>query len=153
MNKTEIKNMAKELMTNHSLVGWSFKFDKARRRCGLCNYRSKTISVSEFYALNNPIEMVKNTILHEIAHVLVGSGHGHDRKWKVTAMTIGCNGDTRTKPDKVAEPKYRGICPNCGDIITTSYRRVKRRMACGRCCDKFNGGRFSEKFIITWEAL
>ena len=38
-------------------------------------------------------EVIKNTILHEIAHAIVGYGvSAHGSEWKRMAMSIGCNG-------------------------------------------------------------
>jgi len=34
-------------------------------------------------------ELVRDTLLHEIAHALVGTAHGHDEVWKAKCLEIG----------------------------------------------------------------
>ena len=84
--------LAVEKMKFHNLTDWNFRFDNAKRRFGLCAYKSKMISLSESLTELNPEEEVLNTILHEIAHALVGRGKGHTQVWKLKALEIGCNG-------------------------------------------------------------
>jgi len=82
------------LKKTHSLVGWSLVFDKAKRRLGVCKYKHKHVGVSSFM-LKDPKtseHQVKNTLLHEIAHALVGKEHSHDAVWKAKAVSIGCDG-------------------------------------------------------------
>ena len=43
---------------------------------------------------NGP-EEVRDTILHEVAHALVGPGHGHDTVWKATAAQVGARPQRR----------------------------------------------------------
>lgn len=35
---------------------------------------------------------IQDTVLHEIAHAIVGNKHHHDRVWKDCAQRIGCSG-------------------------------------------------------------
>ena len=71
-------DLATELMDAHGLVGWRIKLDHARRRAGQCDYTNKIISLSRFYVRHADIDHIRDTILHEIAHALVGPRHGHD---------------------------------------------------------------------------
>jgi hypothetical protein len=43
---------------------------------------------------------VKNSILHELAHVLVGKGHGHDEIWFRKALDLGCKPQAKIKLKK-----------------------------------------------------
>ena len=88
-----VEAIAKSLLKKHKLGKWDFVFDKATRRAGATHYRDKKISMAKDFALKAPLKQVKNTILHEIAHVLVGPKHGE--KWVKTAKKIGCSGDVR----------------------------------------------------------
>jgi predicted SprT family Zn-dependent metalloprotease len=58
--------------------GWGFAFNKQRRGMGLCRYATRTIELSIYLVDRNGLEEVRDTILHEIAHALVGPGHGAD---------------------------------------------------------------------------
>ena len=53
-------------------IGYSFKFDNAKRRFGQCSYTDKRISLSKPLASNNldNFFQINDTILHEIAHAL-----------------------------------------------------------------------------------
>lgn len=51
-------------------------------------YNNKFIKTN----LNNG-NVIENTVLHEIAHAMVGNKHHHDRVWRDCAQRIGCNGN------------------------------------------------------------
>ena len=68
-------------------MNWKFKFDNAKRRFGCCYYSTKTISLSKSMANLNPNE-IKNTILHEIAHILTGIGNGHNDNCKSKCIEL-----------------------------------------------------------------
>jgi hypothetical protein len=64
---------------------WSFGFDNAKKRAGLCNYTAKHISVSRYLAARYDDDEIHQILLHEVAHELapwVGqcpAGHEHFR--------------------------------------------------------------------------
>merc|ERR1711964_110891 len=43
------------------------------------------------------MNIIKNTLLHEIAHAIAGQEHHHDKVWKKIALSIGCNGERCSK--------------------------------------------------------
>ena len=54
-------------------------YDSAKRRAGVCRFATQTLGLSApLTTLHSEVE-VRDTILHEIAHALVGPRHGHDR--------------------------------------------------------------------------
>ena len=108
----EVRSEAERLMAEHGLLKWSFQYDDASRRAGCCHYRTQVISLAQQFAITAPPEEVRNTILHEIAHALVGSMHNHDSVWKAKARSIGCTGD-RCHDIKFAPPRYIMSCPRC----------------------------------------
>jgi len=77
----------------HGLVGWKFRFDEGKTRAGQCKYHAKVITVSRYHALRSEALNVIDTLLHEIAHALVGRGIGHGPAWVSKAIEIGCNGE------------------------------------------------------------
>lgn len=115
MKLLDAKRLAKDLMTQHGLkaMGWSFAFDNAVKRLGLCTFSTKTISISKTLTRLNPDTQVRNTLLHEIAHALIGAGHGHNSAWRSKAMAIGCNGQRCTDSVVKAVPKYKIVCGLC----------------------------------------
>lgn len=80
-------------MTKHGLIeqGWVYKINP-RLNCllGRCSYRDRTITLSKNYVDLNIDRLVEDTILHEIAHALVGSGYGHGQVWKSKCVELGC---------------------------------------------------------------
>jgi len=129
---------------------YHFKWNRGKRMLGQCCYTTKTLSLSKFGVELNSEEEIQDVILHEIAHALVGPGHNHNRVWKNKAVSIGCNGTRTAKSATIVEPNYVGICPNCKKS-TNVYRIRKRKSACKECCDKHNGGKFSEKFVFLYK--
>ena len=131
MDVTVAKNMAVSLMKEHGLLyrGWQFEFNTRKGAYGVCAHSKKIIYLSILYtrAMKNPNE-VKNIILHEIAHALVGSGHGHNYVWRRKALEIGCDGqrcNTYELEDKHVSYKYLATCPCCGKAVGVS-RKPKR---------------------------
>lgn len=89
-----IQTFAKLKFEDHGLFDWKFGFDKATSRAGCCHHRRKLITVTKCFVTNTSIDMkeIQNTILHEIAHAIVGKSHNHDAIWRQKAIKIGCDG-------------------------------------------------------------
>jgi predicted SprT family Zn-dependent metalloprotease len=117
MNLVDANTLITGAMETHGLFskGWSFVWDSAKNRFGQCRYGSKTISMSRKLVELNDEALVRDTILHEIAHALVGPKHNHDWTWRTIAKQIGakperCFGNEVASP----QPNYIGICQDCG---------------------------------------
>lgn len=144
MEITEAKKMCLELLKEHDL-NVNFKFDNAVRRFGRYNEFRNIISLSKNLVLLNNEKIVRNTMLHEIAHALVGSKNKHNHIWKNKAIEIGCDGK-RCYSDDVIIPKSNYIykCFNCGN----KFRRFRRTEGyCGICVKK-NKGVLSDEYLI-----
>lgn len=140
---------AQELMTSHGLTDWKFLWDKASSRFGCCKFRTKTITMSAALTSLNDEEHVINTILHEIAHALVGPHNGHGVTWRRKAIQIGCTGQRYYSPEVVKPlPAYKVTCNNCGKV--THRARKQKTVACGNCCKAYNNGRWSKEFVLTY---
>lgn len=88
----EITHWARKIMDQHGLIekGWKFAINgRTTRTLGTCNYETKMIQMSKKHLMEDIYEDVVDTLLHEIAHALVGVGHGHDKIWQQMAITIG----------------------------------------------------------------
>lgn len=118
----EMLDRAAHLAATHGLDGWKFSCDRSLTRAGCCRYSSKTISLSYFMLSNQEIPWhdIKNIVLHEIAHAIVGPGVGHGKKWKNKALEIGCDGK-RCHSLVFAKPKYRVVC-GCGACDVKRHR-------------------------------
>lgn len=153
METTTASALARGLMNDHGLTGWTFQFDRAKRRFGQCRYGIRTISLSGPLVALNSEEQVRNTILHEIAHALVGPGHGHDYVWRAKARAIGCDGLRCYESEAVARPPaaWAGTCPSCSKTVGRHRLTDKaQRSACSACCNNHNRGRYDARFLLVW---
>ena len=123
-------DLATELMTSHGLVGWRIKLDHARRRAGQCDFTRKTISLSRLYVRHADIDHIRDTILHEIAHALVGPRHGHDAVWRQKAREIGCTAE-RCHSLIFARAKWVMTCPN--GCFSVERHRKRSGLVCTSC--------------------
>jgi predicted SprT family Zn-dependent metalloprotease len=123
-------DLATELMQAHGLVGWRIKLDHARRRAGQCDYLTKTISLSRLYVRHADADHIRDTILHEIAHALVGPHHGHDAVWRQKAREIGCTA-SRCHTLSFCRAKWQMRCPN--DCFAVERHRRKSGLICASC--------------------
>lgn len=149
MEVYQAKLLAHQLMTKHDLIskGWRFDLDNSKRRLGCCKYRIKTITFSKNYLPLVDLFELTDTILHEIAHAIVGHGHGHDRVWQWKAKEIGCNGKRCYQGEKRVEGKYKAVCPKCGKVhYKHRISRATREASCGFC----SGGRFNRECILIY---
>ncbi len=133
MDIAEASDLANKLMSEHRLEGWTFKLNNARRQLGVCKEFVKRIELSRQYILRNERAHVLDTILHEIAHALVGTKHGHDAVWKQMCEQLGCAPkacDTAVMP----EGQWKAQCPSCAKCFS-QHRRPKymRGLFCRNC--------------------
>lgn len=68
MKKPKIKQTAKSLLKKHKLDNWKFKFNNSRAYLGLCDYKIKTIFVSNRHYKTLKNSEVKHVLLHEVTH-------------------------------------------------------------------------------------
>ena len=134
MNLLDAQQLAKQLMNEHGLLdkGWRFEFDTAKRRFGVCRYRTKTIGLSKPLTMANDLVQVKDTILHEIAHALT-PGDGHGSKWKMMCVKIGAKPERcySSKDTNMIAGKYKAVCGGCGKEFTRHKKIPRgRRTAC-----------------------
>lgn len=125
-----IRNLAGALFLEHGLGGWSFDFDHATRRAGCCDYRKKRITLSLQFVRQAGEEEIRDTLLHEIAHALVGKKHNHDAVWRAKALEIGGSGQ-RCHDLCFTPPRYIVACRN-GCWRATAERR-RRNVVCREC--------------------
>lgn len=132
---SQATDLAMSLMDSHGLFeqGWTFGLDNAKTRCGYCNQTQKRITISRNLAMCGNHEDIRETVLHEIAHALVGCQHGHGEVWKAKAIEIGCSGDRLVKLEKpLATPKYLIRCACCA-INALRHRRPTSLKPCAKC--------------------
>lgn len=128
-----VAKLAVRLLSKHQLKDWSFKFDHSTRRAGCCNYRDRQISIAFELARNGSEPDICDTLLHEIAHALVGKNHNHNAVWKTAAQQIGCSG-ARTHRMTFSTPRYSVRCEN--KCWQQTAERRNPRLRCRTCGGK-----------------
>lgn len=82
-------------------LGWRTNFTKTDKFIAACFYDQKRIVISIPHLNARSETELKDTILHEIAHALVGWGHAHDEVWRKKALEIGCQDPKPCAPSNV----------------------------------------------------
>lgn len=136
--------MARRLIAEHGLEGWTVVADRAKTRAGVCRFATRQIGLSRPLTELHSEAEVRDTILHEIAHALVGPQHGHDRVWQAKAREIGSSGERCVPPEAARVPgDWAGSCP--AGHRTTRHKAPTRVLTCARC-----SRRFDVRHLIRW---
>lgn len=124
--------LARDLMDEHGLSGWDLAFDRAKVRAGACHFRDRRITLSRHLTLAHAPEQVRETVLHEVAHALVGPRHGHDQVWRARARALGATGDRCYSADLPSVPgRWLGRCAAGHEV--QRHRRPSTVLLCTRC--------------------
>jgi len=144
MQMDQALGLARRLMFEHDLTGWTVVADRAKTRAGVCRFAKRQIGLSRPLTELHSEAEGRDTILHEIAHALVGPEHGHDRIWRAKAREIGCSGERCIAPDSPRVPgDWRGVCPAGHEM--TRHKAPIRVVTCGRCSK-----RFDVRHLVRW---
>jgi predicted SprT family Zn-dependent metalloprotease len=144
MELRQARDMATQLLTQHGLHDWHVGFDRAKRRAGQCRYDEHVISLSAGLTRLHSADEVRETVLHEIAHALVGPEAGHGPVWQATARSIGSDASRCLAPDAPRLPGvWLGVCP-AGHTVER-HRRPERVLTCPRC-----SATFSVDHVFEW---
>jgi len=136
--------LARRLMNEHGLVDWAITFDNAKTRAGVCRPATRQLGLSRPLTRLHADAEVEDTILHEIAHALVGAEHHHDAAWRAKAQEIGCSGRrcVDSAQGQVAG-EWVGTCP-AGHSVSR-HRRPTRAVSCFVCSPTFD-----PSAVIEW---
>ncbi|MFT4030613.1 MAG: SprT-like domain-containing protein [Protaetiibacter sp.] len=132
-----VRTWADALIRLHLDGSWSFAFDHARTRAGLCDYTAKRISVSRHIARLSEDDDIHQVLLHEVAHAIAGRAAGHGAHWRAVAADLGyVGGRTHDGPLPTELAPWVGTCPN--GHLSYRYRRPTRPSSCGVCSRRFD---------------
>ena len=140
-----VRRWADALLALHLDPTWTFDFDNAKKRAGLCNFTVKRITVSRYLAARYGDDEIHQILLHEVAHAIAGTKAGHGPAWRRVASDLGYEGK-RLHDGPIADElaPWVGTCPR--GHVHYRYRRPARALACG-VCDRG----FSAANLIQWQ--
>lgn len=139
-----VRRWADALITLHLDDSWTFGFDNAKRRAGLCDYGRRRISVSRYLAARYDDETNHQTLLHEVAHAMAGPTAGHGPRWRRVARELGYVGGTTHHGETAVElAPWVGVCP--AGHVAYRHRRASRATSCATCAPHFD-----ERHLFTW---
>lgn len=130
MNLYQATSHCRDLMNHYGLVNWTFELSRKKTVLGQCFHHKKRIELSVDFIINNEFDKINDTVRHEIAHALVGPGHGHGLVWKRKAIELGAKPEACSKEANVPG-KYQASC-GCGKIFHF-HRKVRRIYSCKVC--------------------
>jgi predicted SprT family Zn-dependent metalloprotease len=142
----QAQQLAADLMARYELLDWSFTFNRSKRAMGYCRFGLRIIELSRHFVERNGLEVVRDTLLHEIAHALVGPGHGHDATWKQMCRLIGAKPERLSFEVHMPEGRWQAICPGCG---LHHHKHRKPKWMVGWFCTHCG----KEKGSLTWRDL
>jgi predicted SprT family Zn-dependent metalloprotease len=136
MEPREAQRLAKDLMDEFGLIrkGWTFRFDNAKLRFGVCRHAKKEISISRPLTQLNERADVEDVIRHEIAHAITDPAAGHGWRWVGACHTTGARPEQFYDSGKVegVAHKWRVVCPACGWSAPRHRRKTGNYFHCQR---------------------
>ena len=97
--------------------------------------------------LEDGYDHIRDTMLHEMVHYYLwhnGKPYGHTKEFNRILKRVGAK---RWNPVPKERPvKYWYRCDSCLKYIPA--RRQIRASACAACCQKHNGGKFHQRFLL-----
>lgn len=105
---------------------WTFEWSRSKKNFGAAVEKTvrgnpvKALVLSKYMTPLLSEESVKDTILHEIAHIIVGLDHGHDKEWQKKAISIGAKvkdfNAAEIRAAQILSP-YHYRCSQDGDTL------------------------------------
>lgn len=154
--------MALDLMDQHGLPqrGWVFRWGFGKRRLGSVSERihpgrptQRVLRLSTHLVRLNNESAVREVILHEIAHALVGLKHGHGPAWRAQCIKLGI------PPRRLADSRVQTVppslsihCGRCDRLLMQRHRRPSaawlKRVYCPSC-----GPTSAGQHRLAWDAV
>ena len=105
----EIILWSKSIMAKHGLSDWSFKINgRLKTTLGCCRYSKREIQLRRKHVEEDTYDCILDTLMHEIAHGLVGYGAGHGPVWQRKAIELGAkptSSKVRVREKEIIEKK------------------------------------------------
>jgi hypothetical protein len=91
MNRIQATSLLRAELIKHGLSDWGIRIntDPTTPYVGMCSHRDKLIILNDYHIDIHPENEVRDTILHEVAHAIVGPNMGHGFVWQQKAQELG----------------------------------------------------------------
>jgi hypothetical protein len=133
MNLRDITAVVNAHMERYQLFqeGWSVgPWLRSVYVLGQTNYYTKSLVFSSVLLPLQPEWIVRDTILHEIAHVQAGPDAAHGPQWQACAVSLGAMPHA-TNPFAIDAPSpFTLVCVNCWVSIPRHRKTSKIHMHC-----------------------
>ena len=144
----DITKLARDLMDEHYLTEVDFGFFDSKKTLGRCRFRNEVpflIELSRDFVRVNTIEVMEETIRHEIAHAIAGRKAGHGPAWKRVAKQVGARPVRCAGPDDCETPlgNHNAFCFSCSTTKPVAVRTQKPKVGATYRCPK-------HKVPIVW---
>ena len=160
MNLLLAEKLAKHLMKEWEVgEDWKFVWTNSKRQLGSISQTKMEhvltgtplrcqLRLSRHLVRNNGETEVRDTILHEIAHIKAGHKAGHGPRWKQWARTVGAKPVRCADGSEVnmVEPNYLVVCTVCGNTTRKVHRRIRLEKRYHRQCGQKSLG----KLELQW---
>ena len=131
MNKVEqATNRAIQMLHQNGVGYWRVKVTNGRKSLAITDHGERVVELSKRFILATNETDFHGIMLHEIAHILVGPGHGHGEKFKNKCAEIGLDTAYSCHDYPIYIQRYKYICENCG-VLGSSEK--KERFMCTNC--------------------
>lgn len=140
MDVNVLRAKAIKIFQQEKLAGWRLVItNRFKTAFGKCNDRDKIILLNEYYANNAPEKHVMDTLLHEVAHAVVGCECGHNAVWRAAATRLGCTPKACCSDSELLPPgKYEAKCSKCSRVYKSEKKprpRPGKQFACIKPCN------------------
>lgn len=148
-----LRSLGAEDLARRVRVVWN---PRLRSCAGRAEYRAALVTLNPRLGDHGPIE-IDRTLRHELAHLLAQTRAGrrriapHGVEWRMACSDLGIADEQRCHelpfPVRRYARRFRYQCPRCATEFPR-VRRIRRPIACGRCCRHHNAGRFDARFQL-----
>ena len=126
--------------------GWRCNFTKTDRHIAACDHVNKRIIVSIPHLNARSEAEFQDTVRHELAHAIVGYGHGHNDVWINKAKELGLKdprpcaasnanaGRAINIVETKEAPKIKAVqlrCPECGEVAEKVSEKISKSIITG----------------------
>lgn len=142
----------KDLKRSEEIVLPAIRFDLSGACAGMAvsrrdaaPYDRRLIRINADLLVDNPIEMIQQTVPHEVAHVVTSAlwvqARSHGREWKSVMQHFGkppvaCHSMDVTRARRGAQHPYRCACRDIHHLGAVRHKRVlsgRISYSCPRC--------------------